>query len=70
MREVPDTYPKSTVHEKLEFDNALTSFTGLKEKYINWHSGRAGITSEIETDMEQSSDDDIWPPFPKRTKKL
>lgn len=61
---VPDTYPKSTLHE---YDNALSNFTSLNDKYINWNSGKEGIGSEIETDVE-STDDEDWTPCAKRAR--
>lgn len=68
LSSVPAHYPKSTLHERLKFDNALDSFTNLDDKWINWHSGRKGIGSEIDSDHQESSDDEDWVPFAKRRK--
>ena len=65
LKMVPEHFPKSTVHAKLEYDCALANFRTLNQKNINWNSGQAGIGSEIDTDQE-TEEEWVWSPVKKK----
>ena len=67
---IPKNGLKSTLHDKLNEDNALDSFKNLAEKYINWRSGAAAIGSEIEDSETEIEEDFTFGPLKKKMKKM